>query len=148
MAEVKGVRAPVDDRDREPCEGVPMRVLVVDDEESVRTMLEMVLGFEDLDVTVASDGHEALTLARFDPPDVIVLDIMMPRMDGWMVADEVRSDPVLHRIPIVFCSALTGEGHREEARQRGGEYVTKPFHTDELVTAVLRAADRPPLATR
>jgi two-component system, cell cycle response regulator len=125
-----------------------MRVLVVDDEESVRTMLEMVLGFEDLDVTVASDGQEALTLARFEPPDVIVLDIMMPRMDGWTFADEARNDPALAQIPIVFCSAMTGEGHREAARQRGGEYVTKPFHTDDLVTAVLRAAGQPPLATR
>jgi two-component system sensor histidine kinase/response regulator len=118
-----------------------MRVLVVDDEETVRTMLDMVLGMEDIDVTVAADGDEALVMAQLERPDVIVLDIMMPRVDGWTVADSLRADPELRDIPIVFCSALTSAEHVARGFEHGAAgYVLKPFHTDDLVGEIHRAA--------
>jgi CheY-like chemotaxis protein len=121
-------------------------VLVVDDEESVRSMLEMVFSLEDMDVTLAHDGDDAIMLAQIDPPDVVVLDIMMPRVDGWTVAGQLRTDPRLRNIPIVICSALNGDEHVLRGWEHGAAaFIAKPFNTEELVQAVRAAVDDPPL---
>ncbi len=122
-----------------------MRALVIDDDPTISEMLAVVLGLEGYQVTVASDGHEGLAAARQQRPDVIVLDVMMPSLDGWAVADALREDPELRTIPIVFCTAKSSADDVWAGWQRGAtSYVCKPFVNEELVGEVLRATRREP----
>ena len=116
-----------------------MQVLVIEDDPVVADMLEMVLGVEGFDVQLAADGERGLELARRSRPDVILLDVMMPVVDGWAVATAVREDPDLTSVPIVFCTAQADE----EATWRGWQlgaasYVTKPFDNEALISELIR----------
>lgn len=118
-----------------------MRALVIDDDPVIGEMLGLVLGLEGYEVTVTGGGHEGLEHARRHRPDVIVLDVMMPSLDGWAVADALQEDHDLRSIPIVFCTAKTGADDVWAGWQRGAaSYVCKPFVNEELVAEVLRAS--------
>jgi two-component system OmpR family response regulator len=113
-------------------DGSPIRVVVVDDEDSLTDLLSMALRYEGWDVRVASDGRSAITTAREFRPDVMVLDIMLPDIDGLQVLTRLRADGV--GTPILFLTAKDSLDDRIVGLTVGGDdYVTKPFSLEELV---------------
>lgn len=120
-----------------------VRVLVVDDESDIRQALAEVLADEGFEVVAAGDGLEALAKARALRPVLVLLDLMMPRMNGWEFRRAQKCDPEVARIPVVIISAF--------AAPQGGEldaegYIEKPFDVDQLVSAVRRYAAPAPAA--
>lgn len=112
-------------------------VLVVDDESDIRQAVAEVLSYEGYQVLAASDGAEGLAKARAYHPELVLLDLMMPRMNGWEFRRQQLHDPSVSRIPVVVLSAMGPDDLPAEG------YVGKPFDLDELVTAVRRYAARP-----
>lgn len=120
------------------------KALVVDDDRAIREAVQMLLSFEDFEVRLAGDGLTGLRMAREERPDVIILDVMMPGLDGYGVAERLGADPSLSDVPIVFCSALAGEADVWEGWLGGAaSYVPKPFDVDRLVSEVLRVVTAP-----
>jgi DNA-binding response OmpR family regulator len=112
-------------------------VLVVDDEAPIRLLCRVNLEAEGMHVTEAADGTTGLELARNDPPDVILLDVMMPGLDGWSVAEALLDDARTNRIPIIFLTARAEFRDRARGLDIGGvDYVTKPFNPLELASLV------------
>jgi two-component system, OmpR family, response regulator len=121
-------------------DGSPVRAVVVDDESSLTELLAMALRYEGWDVKVASDGQRALSVIREHDPDVVVLDIMLPDIDGLTVLSRLRADG--NQVPILFLTAKDSVDDRIAGLTVGGDdYVTKPFSLEELV-ARLRALIR------
>ena len=122
------------------------RVLVIDDEAPIRLLCRVNLEAEGMQVSEAGDGPGGLNLARAQRPDVILLDVMMPGLDGWRVAEMLLDDPVTSDIPIVFLTARADVRDRARGIDLGGlEYITKPFNPVELATlvrSVLAALER------
>jgi CheY-like chemotaxis protein len=116
------------------------RVLIVDDETAIRLICRLNLTSAGFDTFEASDGASAIALARAERPDLILLDIMLPEVDGWQVAEELAADDETREIPIVFLSARSESGDQVRGHGTGGVgYITKPF--DPLVmTNVVRDA--------
>jgi two-component system OmpR family response regulator len=113
-------------------DGSPLRVLVVDDENSLTDLLSMALRYEGWDVKAAADGQSALTLAREFKPDAIVLDVMLPDIDGLQVLGRLRSSG--DDTPILFLTAKDAVEDRVTGLTAGGDdYVTKPFSLEEVV---------------
>src|SRR6266508_3730963 len=111
------------------------RILVADDHEAVRLLCRINLEHEGMVVTEASDGVEALRLARSGRFDLILLDLMMPGLDGWSVADALLAGAATCRVPIVFFSARAQADDRARAYELGiVGYVVKPFNPVELGT--------------
>jgi CheY-like chemotaxis protein len=115
----------------------PFSVLIIDDDPMVQHLVRGQLETEQFRVVSAGDGVEGLTMARELRPSVIILDIHLPRLDGWTVLAELKSDPVLSQIPVIMMSV-------EEQRARGYsfgacEYLVKPVEPDRLVSVVRRA---------
>lgn len=119
------------------------RVLLVDDDEEIRAMLASTLSFSGFETSLAEGALEALAAISSDPPDVIVLDVMMPLMDGFELAHLIRDRDA--RIPIIFLSARDGVDDRVRGLRLGGDdYLVKPFNAIELVArieAMLRRRD-------
>jgi DNA-binding response OmpR family regulator len=110
------------------------RVLVADDDPDMITILRVNLEAEGYAVDAAVDGQAALDLARGTRPDMIVLDVMMPRIDGIAVLTEMRSDPDTRDIPIVLLTAKSNDDDIWAGWQAGADYyLTKPFQLDELL---------------
>ena len=105
-------------------------ILVVDDEASLRELVRVVLGTEYRFVE-AEDGEQALELARSDPPDLIVLDVMLPRLNGLEVLAELRRDGELKAVPVVIVTAWS---HAQQLAESSGadHFVSKPFDPDDL----------------
>ena len=113
------------------------KILVVDDEDDILHFLEMVLREKGYQVTTASGGHEALTRAQIDKPDLVLLDIMMPQMDGWEVLKLLRVDEDTRRIPVAMLSARTEAKDRVQGLQEGAiDYICKPFSLGELLAKI------------
>ena len=113
------------------------RVLVIDDEAPIRLLCRVNLEAEGMAVSEAGDGPDGLRFARAQRPDVILLDVMMPGLDGWRVAEMLLDDPVTRDIPIVFLTARADVRDRARGIDLGGlEYITKPFNPVELATLV------------
>ncbi len=118
------------------------RILAVDDEASVTRMIKLNLeaggGYE---VLTANDGREALATARQSKPDLILLDVMMPDMDGGEVAAAIETDPLLKSIPIVYLTAaITKQEVGTSGKFSGGRRViAKPISADDLITAIEEA---------
>ena len=117
-------------------------ILVVDDEQDLLDLIEYNLNKEGFDVLKAEDGKEGIDVAREHHPDLILLDIMMPKMDGLEVVERIRNDDKLKRIPIIFLTARGDEKTEVEGLDKGGDdYITKPISTTKLISrikAVLR----------
>ena len=110
------------------------RVLVVDDEEGIRILCRVNLELGGFEVLEASDGVEALEKARAERPDLVFLDLMMPRMDGWQVLDELKNDASTDGIPVVILTARTSEEDQMRGWDEGIlEYLAKPFNPQRLV---------------
>jgi DNA-binding response OmpR family regulator len=119
------------------------RVLVIDDEAPIRLLCRVNLEAEGMEVLEASDGPTGLEKARNEEPDVILLDVMMPGLDGWQVAEELFDSDSTSSIPIVFLTARAEVRDRARGLDLGGiDYVTKPFNPIELAPLVLDLIDR------
>ena len=111
--------------------------LVVDDSITVRRVTQRLLERNGMRVMTAKDGMDAVTLLQEHLPDVILLDIEMPRMDGYEVAAQVRNDPRLKDIPIVMITSRVGEKHRARAIELGvNDYLGKPYQEAQLLDAI------------
>jgi len=118
-------------------------ILVVDDEAPVRMICSFNLEASGLEVVEAADGDDALAAVRKRPPDLVLLDVMMPNRDGWAVAAELHADPRTRDIPIVFLTARVDESDRERAHQLGAVgYITKPFDPIVLASRLAQILDR------
>jgi DNA-binding response OmpR family regulator len=116
---------------------VATRVLVIDDEAPIRLLCRVNLEAEGMEVLEAADGPSGLETARAETPDVILLDVMMPGLDGWRVAEELLDDERTQGIPIVFLTARAELRDRARGIDLGGvDYVTKPFNPVELAPLV------------
>jgi phosphate regulon transcriptional regulator PhoB len=114
--------------------GQGRKVLVVDDEESVRELIDLYLTKEGFEVLLAKDGKEALRLNGEHHPDLIVLDLMLPGLDGWEVCKQIRSTS---RVPIIMLTARAEEVDRVVGLELGADdYVVKPFSPREMVARV------------
>jgi DNA-binding response OmpR family regulator len=113
------------------------RVLVIDDEAPIRLLCRVNLEAEKMEVLEASDGPTGLEQARAAKPDIILLDVMMPGLDGWQVAEQLLEDDTTRSIPIVFLTARAEFRDRARGLDLGGiDYVTKPFNPLELAPLV------------
>ena len=113
------------------------RVLVIDDEAPIRLLCRVNLEAEGMDVLEASDGPSGLEKARAENPDVILLDVMMPALDGWRVAEQLLDHESTQDIPIIFLPARAEFRDRARGLDIGGvDYVTKPFNPLELASLV------------
>ena len=113
------------------------RILVVDDSFSHRQMITDLLRKSGLNVTVASDGLEALESFDKDKPDIVVLDLVMPRMNGYEVCRWIKSDPKNKNVAVVICSSKSEEFDRYWAMKQGADaYISKPFQAVELLGTI------------
>ncbi|MBS2966466.1 response regulator [Actinocrinis puniceicyclus] len=122
--------------------GVPTRrVLVVDDSAVIRQLIAVNLELEGFEVFLAEDGQECLDVVEAVHPDVVTLDVVMPRLDGFATAARLRSGRATSGLPIVMVTACAQESDLARGRELGVEaYLTKPFEPAELVRAVRCAA--------
>ena len=112
-------------------------VLVIDDEAPIRLLCRVNLEAAGMKVSEAEDGASGLDLARAERPDVILLDVMMPGMDGWHVFDELAKDEGTRSIPVVFLTARAELRDQARGLELGGvDYVTKPFNPVELAESL------------
>jgi DNA-binding response OmpR family regulator len=119
-----------------------MRTLIVDDEAPIRLLCKVNLEAEGIEVLEAGDGVTGLELARAEKPDAILLDVMMPGLDGWNVAEQLLADESTSAIPIIFLTARADLRDRVRGMDAGGlDYITKPFNPLELATVVREAVD-------
>jgi DNA-binding response OmpR family regulator len=117
--------------------------LVVDDEQSIRLLCRVNLGASGMEVLEADDGNAGLELARSEQPDLILLDVMMPGLDGWDVARELAQDAATRDIPVVFLTARAEAADRRRGAQLGGVgYVVKPFDPVSIGDFVERVLSR------
>ncbi|QDT65928.1 response regulator [Calycomorphotria hydatis] len=109
------------------------KVLIADDNQQNCELLEAYLANEDCDILFASDGREALDVAQRDLPDVILLDIMMPKLSGYEVCQMLRQDPATASIPILMITALDEQGDIDKAVDAGcDDFLTKPINSTEI----------------
>ena len=113
--------------------------MVVDDSVTVRKVASRFLEREGFQVVTARDGLEAMQLLQDNKPDIMLLDIEMPRMDGFEVARRVKGSEELKNIPIIMITSRTGDKHRERAMDIGVEgYLGKPYHEEQLLEAMAK----------
>jgi DNA-binding response OmpR family regulator len=123
-----------------------VNILVVEDDEIVSKTIERVLRGEEFKVSVAKSGVEGLQAARRHVPDLVVLDVIMPGMDGYTVCREMRADPLLAEVPILFLTAKIKDEDKIIGFKAGADdYLGKPFNIDELllrIRAILRRVQK------
>ena len=111
--------------------------MVIDDSQTIRSTAESLLTKQGYLIVTASDGFEALAKIANDPPDLIFIDIMMPRLDGYQACALIKANPRYAGIPVIMLSSKDGLFDRARGRIVGSnEYLTKPFTRDELIEAV------------
>ena len=121
---------------RKPPDRLSARILLADDNADMRQYLRRLLA-ESYEVQTVSDGEEALAAVRINPPDLILTDVMMPRLDGLGLLQALRSDPLTRSIPVIILSARAGEESRVEGMASGADdYLVKPFGARELLARV------------
>ena len=122
----------------------PARILIVDDDLHNRLLLEVMLAPDGYAIVSAPTGEEALVMVAQQPPDLILLDVMMPGMHGYQVVARIKSNPATKHIPVIMLSALDDRNSRMHGLSAGAEdFLTKPVNRVELCTRV-RALLRPP----
>ena len=117
-----------------------MRILVVEDQDSIRRMIEALVQARGYEVTAVATGTKAIDVAATEPPDLVLLDLMLPgQHDGFEVCQRLRSDPATRNVPVVIISALDDDDSRARATEAGATaYYTKPFSP----IALLKEIDR------
>jgi len=120
------------------------RVLVVEDSAVIRRLIEVCLRPANLEVLMREDGPSGLAAARSEAPDLLVLDIGLPEMDGWQVLDQLRSRPETRSLPVLVLTAHAEEESRRRADEGGADaFVTKPFQPNDFRQEVLSLLARP-----
>ncbi|KAA0218827.1 MAG: response regulator [Lautropia sp.] len=115
------------------------RVLIAEDEPNIVESLSFVLGREGFEVSAALDGQSALERLRTDPPDLMILDVMLPRVNGFEVLKQAKADPALRSIPVIVLTAKGQVHDRRMAEELGVDgFMTKPFSNREIVEQVRR----------
>ena len=109
------------------------RILLVDDDPAILRLLDVNFRMEGFDVDATSHGEEALATAAREAPDVIVLDLMLPGMDGREILRRLRAEPATADVPVLF---LTARGRDDAAAGEAERYIQKPFDTEDLVATV------------
>jgi CheY-like chemotaxis protein len=118
-----------------------MRILVVEDQDSIRRMIEALVSARGYKVTAVNSGTKAIDVASTDPPDMVLLDLMIPGYDGFEVCRRLRSDPATKRVPILVISAMDDPDARTRATAAGATaYYTKPFSPIALLKEIDRLA--------
>jgi two-component system, cell cycle response regulator DivK len=113
------------------------RILVVEDQEDLRGVLRDLLGGSGYAVIEAADGRDGVTKAKSDRPDLILMDIQMPVLDGYEATRQINADPALKATPIIAVSSFAMKGDEEKARAAGcNDYVTKPYSPMQLLRAI------------
>jgi DNA-binding response OmpR family regulator len=110
------------------------RVLCIDDEPGVVELMTLILRTQNIKVDGAGSGKEGLAAMRKNLPDAVLLDIMMPEMDGWEVYKQMRADDILKHIPVIIVTARNSSFEEVIARERAGvnDYITKPFVPNQV----------------
>ncbi len=120
-------------------------MLVVDDDPMVTRLVRINLELEDFQVEEAWDGNTAIRMMRENPPEILVLDIMMPRMDGWEILRRVREDPGLKDMPVVLLTAKVQDEDMARGWRMGADgYITKPFNPVGLADILREVLGRTP----
>jgi len=120
-----------------------VKIMVVDDSKTIRKSAEMLLRRAGCEVLVAEDGFEALSKIVDSHPDLVFVDIMMPRLDGYQTCALIKSNPLFRSTPVIMLSSKDGLFDRARGRVVGSEaYLTKPFTRDEILDAVRRCVHR------
>lgn len=115
------------------------RVLVVEDHEDNRQILRDLLGSAGFEIVEAENGEEAVTLAETSRPDVILMDIQLPVLDGYEATRRIKADPRLQSIPVIVVTSYALSGDEEKARLAGcDDYVSKPFSPRDLLAKIRR----------
>ncbi len=113
------------------------KILIAEDERDIRDLITFTLRFANYDVIAASNGEEAVALARQEVPDLILMDVRMPRMTGYEACALIKAEPNLKDIPIIFLSAKGQDSEIQAGLQAGAaEYLLKPFAPDQLTTRI------------
>jgi len=127
------------------------RILVADDDKETVELIRMVLETKDYEIIPAYDGEEALAKAREEKPDLIILDILLPKVNGFRICRILKGEPECKSIPILILTAVTEESMRNDEywRKRSGadDYITKPFEIMDLLERVDRLLKRPERGT-
>ncbi len=111
----------------------PYRILIAEDFEDNRVALKLMLRLAGFDALEAADGQEAIRKVRQEKPDLVLMDISLPSLDGLHATRELRADPQFERLPIIIVSAYDSQETRDEASAAGGtDYISKPLDFDEL----------------
>jgi two-component system, OmpR family, KDP operon response regulator KdpE len=119
----------------------PSRILIVDDDPAIRKFVRVNLEARDYEVLLATDGNECINLIEKEPADLILLDIMMPNIDGFEVCRRIRNKS---RVPIIIFSAREGETDKEKCFDCGANgYLTKPFVLKEILLMIKQMLDKP-----
>jgi CheY-like chemotaxis protein len=120
-----------------------VRILVADDDPWILRMVANVLGKRGYEVEVASDGEDALERALAAPPDLLITDVMMPKMDGWTLVKALRARPEMAFLPVIFLTGLSSDDDRIRGFRLGADdYMAKPFRFEELDLRVERTLNR------
>jgi CheY-like chemotaxis protein len=113
------------------------KILIAEDERDIRDLITFTLTFAGYQVVAASNGEEALNLARQEIPDLILMDVRMPRMTGYEACTAMKADPKLKDIPVIFLSAKGQDSEIQIGMQAGAvEYLLKPFAPDQLTARI------------
>ena len=119
------------------------RILIVDDEPGILKMLKINLEMEGHDVMLAADGYTALRRIETESPDVVLLDIMMPVVDGWEVLRNLRSQKLRYSPKVIVMTAKTGETDQSKGISLGAEeYIRKPFDIEHLLSVIQEVMER------
>jgi CheY-like chemotaxis protein len=111
------------------------RIVIAEDEPDIRDLITFTLRFAGFEVTAGSNGEEGYELAKREKPDIIMMDVRMPKMTGYEACRKIKADPEIADIPFVFLSAKGQESEIETGIAAGAvEYMLKPFAPDQLVT--------------
>jgi two-component system cell cycle response regulator DivK len=122
---------------------VSKRILVVEDQEDLRSMLRDLLTVSDYSVIEAADGAAGIAMAKSERPDLILMDIQMPVIDGYEATRQIKADPANDGIPVIAVSSFAMKGDEEKARSAGCDhYVTKPYSPMQLLKIVRSLLER------
>lgn len=113
------------------------KILIAEDEPDIRDLVAFTLRFAGHEVVTATNGEEAVQVAKKEAPDLIILDVRMPRMTGYDACRIIKSDPALNAVPVIFLSAKGQESEIQDGMNAGAEeYLLKPFAPDQLTDRV------------
>lgn len=113
------------------------KILIAEDERDIRDLITFTLRYNGYEVVAATNGEEALALTRQEKPDLVILDVRMPRLTGYDVCRQIKADPELQHIPVVFLSAKGQESEVQAGMEAGAvDYILKPFSPDQLVSRI------------